>query len=232
MSLPRAAIRGARGSAASSIRRRCPELRSEAEAAFQSGTNIKDAGVKAEIAEALEGLAERNLTGEELAAFQQARRQYNATLIAEKAVDRDGSGNIRIEALDAATKKHRRVAHRQGTEDPLVKLARMGQHLRKVRIPDSGTTPRAWWLKTAQNPLTLGTGGAGLGHVAGGDCARRWAAQPQGCSMPWALSRGMYSPLVQNWLRNGLPIPARGQLINTLTRTAPGIFGGTTAAHR
>lgn len=134
-------------------------LRSEAEAAFRSGNEVADAKVKQEIAEALEGLAERNLSGEELAAFRQARRQYSATLIAEKSVRTDGSGDIMIERLDGATKRHRRVAHRQGTEDELVKLARIGQHLKKVRVPNSGTAPRDWWLRAAQSPLTLGAGG-------------------------------------------------------------------------
>lgn len=186
------------------------ELRTEAEAGFRSGNNVSDAGVKREIAEALEGLAERNLTGDELEAFRRARRQYSATLIAEKSVRTDGSGNIRIETLDAATKKHRRVAHRQGTEDELVKLARIGQHLKKVKIPDSGTAPRSWWLKAAENPLTASL-----------------AAAPS-----YLAGKAMYSQAGQNWLRNGLPIPARGQVINALTRTMPGIFGGTVQSQR
>lgn len=202
-------------------------LRTEAEAAFRSGAKVNDAGVKAKIAEALEGLAERNLSGEEIEAFRQARRQYSATLIAEKSVRTDASGHIRIEALDGATKKHRRIAHRQGTEDELVKLARIGQHLKKVRIPDSGTTPRSWWLKAAQSPMTLGAGGAGVGLAAAGEPLTAAAV-----AMPWALSRGMYSQAGQNWLRRGLPFAGRDTLINALTRTVPGAAAGTVQALR
>lgn len=202
-------------------------LRQEAEASFRSGTKVNDAGVKREIAEALEGLAERNLSGEELDAFNQARRQYSATLIAEKAVRTDGSGNIRIEALDAATKRHRRIAHRQGTEDRLVRLGRVGQHLKKVRIPNSGTAERSWWLKAAQSPLTMGAGaGAAGGYVgAGGD-----PTHLLGLAAPFFLGRGMYSNMGQNWLRHGLQFPGRDLTINALTRLAPGATAGTSQA--
>lgn len=195
------------------------DLRQEAEAAFRSGSKVNDARVKRELAEALEGLAERNLSGEELAAFRQARRQYSATLIAEKSVRTDGSGDIMIERLDGATKKHRRVAHRQGTEDELVRLARIGQHLKKVRIPNSGTAERSWWLRAIQSPLAVPAGVGGAGYVAGGgDPLTALGA----LALPYAVSRGMYSQGGQNWLRQGLPFPGRDQVINALTRLAPG----------
>jgi hypothetical protein len=212
------------------------KYKTEAEAAFREGKGVGDAKVKRDIAEALDDLAARNLTGNELEAFREARRQYSATLIAEEAVRNDGSGNVRIEALDAATKKHRRIEHRQGTEDELVKLARIGQHLKKVRVPNSGSAERSWWLKAAQSPLTLGAGGASLGYAASGGDPYTTGA---GVLLPLALGRGMYSNFGQNWLRNGLPIPralggqvTRNHLIGALSRTAPGAASGAIASER
>lgn len=97
-----------------------------------------------------------------------------------------------------------------------MKLARIGQHL-KVRIPDSGTAPRSWWLKALQSPATMGTSGAGVGFVAAGEPYTAAAV-----ALPWAFSHGMYSQPIQNWLRRGLPFAGRDTLINALNQTAPG----------
>jgi hypothetical protein len=219
---------------AEQYQRTASALKSEAEASFRSGANVNDAQVKREIAEALERLAERNFTGDELAAFREARRQYSATLIAEKAVRPDGSGDIVLTQLHQATKKHRRVANRQGEGDELVKLGRLGHHLRKNLIPNSGTAERSWWLRTMQNPVsnlapsaTLGTAGAVGGSMMGDNPL---LGAGLGLGTPWLLSRGMYSPAVQAWLRKGLPVPGRNQLSAALSRTGPGVASGATAS--
>lgn len=205
-------------------------LKKEAEASFRTGTNVNDGEVKREIAEALEGLAERNYTGEELAAFREARRQYSATLIAEKAVRPDSSGDIMIEKLHQATKTHRRVANRQGGKDDLVMLGRLGHRLKKQLIPNSGTAERSWWLRAAQNPLSAAAGGGVAGATMGGDPYSGAAGAALGLGAPWLLSRGMYSAPVQAWLKKGLPMPGRNHLIGVLSRTAPGVATGTVAS--
>jgi hypothetical protein len=204
---------------AEQYQRTASELKQEAEAAFRSGTGVADAKVKRELANALEDLAERNFTGEELAAFQEARRQYSATLIAEKAVRPDGSGDIMIEKVAGATKKHRRVATRQGTTDELVELGRLGQGLKKQLIPNSGTAERSWWLQALQNPI----GHAGLGYAGLGPIGAVGAL-----SMPWLAGRAMYSGVGQNWLRNG--VPNTNLLREALSRTGPGVATGVVAS--
>lgn len=108
-----------------------------------------------------------------------------------------------------------------------MRLARIGQHLKKVRIPNSGTAERSWWLRAIQSPLAVpavtGTGG----YVAGGgDPLTALGA----LALPYAVSRGMHSRGGQNWLRQGLPFPGRDTLINALTRLAPGATAGTAQA--
>lgn len=212
------------------------ELKAEAESAFRSGTGVADAQVKREIAEALEGLAERNYTGAERDAFREARRQYSATLVAEKAVRPDGSGDIVLEKLHQGTKKHRRVANRQAGlgKDDLVMLGQLGHTLKKHLIANSGTAERSWWLRAMQNPLTtlgpsagLGLAGAVTGETMGDNA---YLGLGLGLGTPWLLSRGMYTPTVQNWLRKGLPMPGKNQLIEVLSRTAPGAASGAVAA--
>lgn len=158
--------------------------------------------------------------------MQQARRQYSATLIAEKAVRADESGDIMIERLHQATKQHRRVANRQGGEkDELVRLGRLGQRLNKQLIRNSGTAERSWWLRAAQNPLS----GAGLG-AAGGYATGNDPLMGAGIGLgaPWLLGRAMYSKAGQNWLRNG--VPNTNRLIEVLGRTAPGAASGASAS--
>jgi hypothetical protein len=205
-------------------------LKKEAEASFRTGTNVNDAKVKREIAEALEGLAERNYTGEELKAFREARRQYSATLIAEKAVRPDESGDIVIEKLHQATKTHRRVANRQGAKDDLVMLGRLGHRLKKSLIPNSGTAERSWWLRAAQSPMSTLAPSAGLGIAGATMGSDPYTGAAMGLGAPWLLSRGMYSAPVQAWLKKGLPMPGRNHLIGALSRTAPGAATGISAS--
>lgn len=210
---------------AAQYQRTASALKKEAEASFRSGADVNGAQVKREIAEAFEGLAERNLTGEELKALQQARRQYSATLIAEKAVRADESGDIMIERIAQATKTHRRVATRQGEKDELVRLGRLGQRLKKQLIPNSGTAERSWWLRAAQNPLSGAGLGAAGGYAMGGDPL---AGAALGLGGPWAIGRGMYSKAGQNYLRRG--VPNTNRLIEVLSRTAPGAASGAAAS--
>lgn len=210
---------------AAQYQRTASALKKEAEASFRSGANINDAQVKREIAEAFEGLAERNLTGPELQALQQARRQYSATLIAEKSVRADESGDIMIERIAQATKTHRRVATRQGEKDELVRLGRLGQRLKKQLIPNSGTAERSWWLRAAQNPLSGAGLGAATGYATGNDPLLGAAI---GLGGPWAIGRGMYSNAGQNYLRRG--VPNTNRLIEVLSRTAPGAASGAAAS--
>jgi hypothetical protein len=204
---------------AEQYQRTASELKQEAEAAFRSGAGVADAKVKRDIAEALEGLAERNFTGAEREAFQQARRQYSATLIAEKAVRPDGSGDIMIGKVAGATKKHRRIATRHGTTDELVDLGRLGQGLQKQLIPNSGTAERSWWLQALQNPI----GHAGLGYAGLGPVGAIGAL-----STPWLAGRAMYSGVGQKWLRNG--VPNTNLLREALLRTGPGAATGLVAS--
>jgi len=212
---------------ASQYQRTASALKKEAETSFRSGVNINDAQVKRELAEAFEGLAERNLSGKELQALQEARRQYSATLIAEKAVRADESGDIMIERIAQATKKHRRVATRQGEKDELVRLGRLGQRLKKQLIPNSGTAERSWWLRAAQNPLSGAGLGAGVGYATGNDPL---VGAALGLGGPWAISRGMHSRAGQNYLRHG--VPNTNRLIEVLSRTAPGAASGAAASAR
>lgn len=148
------------------------------------------------LVESLDDAMERSTSGALRGEWQEARRQYQALMTVDKAMQGGtqagrGSGDIPFGALTGAVKSGDRVGYARG-RGQLNELARVGDYI-AARVPNSGTPERAGWT----NMLT---GGAlfGGGMASGIGLPAAVAAT----AMPWAASRLYNTPLARAYLTN------------------------------
>lgn len=168
--------------------------------------NPQGAAEIGKVQSALDSLVERNLGGDKLTAWKDARRQWRNFKILEKAADSNqqvlSSGMFRPNDLARASRSVGKEKVVRGKSE-LAQLAREGAKFANV-TPDSGTAQRMM----LQGLVTGGLGGLGLG--AGVDPALLAA----GIASPMALQRALYSPAARSYLTgaaaDAIP-PALGQ---------------------
>lgn len=145
----------------------------------------------------------------EIAAWQEARRQYKNLLVIERAASGGGAesglGAISPAQLRQADKAQNLRSHARGKSE-FSKLAKAGQAV-LTPMPQSGTAPRSW----ARNIPAMMAGGAVGGMTAGTIGATLGAA-----AGPFIAGRALMSRPVQSYLRNQL-MPGRTN--NALART-------------
>lgn len=145
----------------------------------------------------------------EIAAWQEARRQYKNLLVIERAASGGGAesglGAISPAQLRQADKAQNLRRHARGKSE-FSKLAKAGQAV-LTPMPQSGTAPRSW----ARNIPAMMAGGA-LGGMTAGTLGATVGATVG----PFVAGRALMSRPVQGYLRNQL-VPG-GSVGNSLAR--------------
>jgi hypothetical protein len=114
------------------------------------------------VVDALDDMAQRSLPKADMEAFQLARRQWQATHVAEDAADK--YGNLQIGRLDRAIARHLPRAGKGG--DIYRRLSR-SMELIKDQIANSGTPERLNVMSMLQSPEAAVAGLSGLTLAAG-----------------------------------------------------------------
>ncbi len=155
------------------------------------------------VREALDSMVERNLGGEKLARWRDARRKWRNMLVIEDAVE-STQGGIQDRLINA--KRLRSSAKRVGKEKllgggktELTELAKAGMKFANLS-PDSYTAQR----QMMQNLITGGVLGGGAGYVAGADPQTLLGTALLGAGAPIAAQRALYSPAMRNYISQGL----------------------------
>lgn len=150
------------------------------------------------LVDAMDDTLERSTSGALRQEWQEARRQYQALMTIDKAMQGGtqagrSAGDIPFNALTGAVRGGDRVGYSRG-RGQLNELARVGDYI-AARVPNSGTPERLAW----QNLLT--GGGIFTGVAASGMGIPAAAA---GAAAPWAVSRFYNSPAGRAYLTNQL----------------------------
>lgn len=160
-----------------------------------------------------------SLSGEDQAAFQQARQQFANMKTIEPAIDKFGSGDISAPRLanTLAQKRNRGISvYGRGNQD-LVDLAHAGNMLLPDKTNQSGTVPRAVAQMLA--PLAVGTAeGAYTGDwgKAAGTAASLYA-------LPKATQYIMNNPATASYIAKGVgAVPLRNLLLAPQNNAAIG----------
>lgn len=176
-----------------------------------------------DLQEALDDAVERNLDGQTLQAWRDARRAYQNYLVVEKAVTSAGekaaSGLITPAQLRTAAVNQNRRAFAFGSSD-YANLARAGIQT-MTPLPQSGTAPRLAAQTMGSLPAILGAAAgspAGIpGAIAGGIA---------GAAIPRAAGAAMLSPLGRRVLSNQVAAgPQAGFVERAIRSTGPVIAG-------
>lgn len=150
------------------------------------------------LVDALDDVMERSASGALRREWQEARRQYQALMTIDKAMQGGtqvgrSAGDIPFNALTGAVRGGDRAGYARG-RGQLNELARVGDYI-AARVPNSGTPERMAW----QNLLT----GGGL-FTAGAASGIGIPAAAAGVAAPYALSRFYNSPAGRAYLTNQL----------------------------
>lgn len=141
-------------------------LGKQANDAFASGNSELGQALKS-IKTALDDAADASVSQADKAAWTEARRQWQALKVVEKAASPTSAdavaGNVSAAKLAQALKSVDKKGLTYGTSNQeLGDLARIGQALLKNQIPDSGTAQRTFYQNLLTNPITaLWQGGVG-----------------------------------------------------------------------
>ena len=133
-------------------------------------------------------------------ALTKARTQFRNMKLIESTIDKEGAGDISPSKLaNVLGQKANRQSSIYGRGDQeLVNLAQAGNMLLKSKIPDSGTVKRAAaWLV----PDLLGSAAYG---AYTGDYKGAAEAGLVGIAAPYAMQKALRTPVVQNYLTQGI----------------------------
>ena len=133
-------------------------------------------------------------------ALTKARTQFRNMKLIESTIDKEGAGDISPSKLaNVLGQKANRQSSIYGRGDQeLVNLAQAGNMLLKSKIPDSGTVKRAAaWLV----PDLLGSAAYG---AYTGDYKGAAEAGLVGIAAPYAMQKALRTPIVQNYLTQGI----------------------------
>lgn len=142
-------------------------LTKAADSAFKSDAELGQA-LKS-IRDSLDDAAGRSISDADKAAWTEARKQWRALKVVEKAsapTSADAvAGNVSPAKLASVLNASDR-GYKYGTgQQELGDLARIGQAFVKEQIPNSGTAQRQFYQGVIENPLRLISGAAGIGSV-------------------------------------------------------------------
>jgi len=185
-------------------------------AAYNTDPNYANAleGVQ----EAMDNAMQRVLSPSQSKALQTARRQYANLKTIMKAASSTAkdttSGMLTPAALQNAVKVNNPTAYVTGRGD-LNDLARAGGMFLKKSIPDSGTAARTAMQDLLQGRIGTAALGGGIGYASGGS-EGAMTGTAIGAGLPIAIQRAYQTPLVQSYLKNGIPVP--DELIIKLSR--------------
>lgn len=141
-------------------------LGKQANDAFSSGNSELGQALKS-IKTALDDAADASVSQADKAAWTQARQQWQALKVVEKAAAPTSAdavaGNVSAAKLAQALRSVDKKGMTYGTSNQeLGDLARIGQAFLKPQVPDSGTAQRTFYQNMLTNPLTaLWQGGVG-----------------------------------------------------------------------
>ena len=141
-----------------------------------------------------------SLNDADRAALTKARTQFRNMKLIESTIDKEGAGDISPSKLaNVLGQKANRQSSIYGRGDQeLVNLAQAGNMLLKSKIPDSGTVKRAAaWLV----PDLLGSAAYG---AYTGDYKGAAEAGLVGIAAPYAMQKALRTPVVQNYLTQGI----------------------------
>lgn len=161
------------------------------------------------IQEAMDNAIERVLSPDASKALQTARRQYGNLKTIMKAASSTAkdttSGMLTPASLQNAVKVNNPTAYVTGRGD-LNDLARAGGVFLKKSIPDSGTASRSAMQDLLQGRVGTAALGGGIGYATGGSEGAMTGAAI-GAGLPIAIQRAYQTPLVQSYLKRGIPVP-------------------------
>jgi hypothetical protein len=158
---------------------------------------------------ALDDAAGRTISDADKAAWTEARKQWQALKILEKAAAPTTAdavaGNVSPAKLASALKTADQKGFTFGTRgDALSDIARIGQAFVKESVPDSGTAQRMQY-----QALLTGAGG-GLPLLAGVNPLAALGYAAATSATPLAMQKALTSPAGQKWLTQGM-LGAQGQ---------------------
>lgn len=183
-------------------------LGKQASDAFKSGNSELGQALKA-IQTSLDDAATQSVSAADKAAWGQARKQWQALKVVEKAAAPTSadavSGNVSPAKLAQALQSTDKQGFTYGTRgDELSDLARIGQAFLKNQVPNSGTAQRTFWQSMMNNPLEA-----------------VWQGTTGGLSMP--MQALLTSKPGQAYLTNGLLNVTPQQM--AIGRGAGGLLG-------
>ena len=179
--------------------------------AFSSGNSELGQALKS-VKSALDSAADSSISAADKQAWTQARKQWQALKVIEKAAaptSKDAvSGNVSPAKLAQALQSVDKKGFTYGTRgDELSDLARIGQAFVKDQIPDSGTAQRTFYQRVlSQNPITSA-----------------WQAATGGISLP--VQMAINSKAGQRYLSQG-PLSPQAALVARALRQGAGMTGG------
>jgi len=159
-----------------------------------------------------------SLNDEDRIALTKARTQFRNMKLIEGAIDKEGAGDISASKLaNVLGQKANRQSSIYGRGDQeLVNLAQAGNMLLKSKIPDSGTVKRAAaWLV----PDLLGSAAYG---AYTGDYKGAAEAGLVGIAAPYVMQKALRSPLMQNYLTQGVKNTALRDLLQVPSKYGAG----------
>jgi len=151
-------------------------------------------------------------------ALTKARTQFRNMKLIESTIDKEGAGDISPSKLaNVLGQKANRQSSIYGRGDQeLVNLAQAGNMLLKSKIPDSGTVKRAAaWLV----PDLLGSAAYG---AYTGDYKGAAEAGLVGIAAPYAMQKALRTPVVQNYLTQGIKNTAIRDLLQAPSNLGAG----------
>jgi hypothetical protein len=170
--------------------------------------------------DALDEVADRSVPRDLRGQWREARRQYAALKVIERAMGGTtvaaGSGQIPPTAFSHAVRSQAGRSYARGAGE-LNDLSRVGTQFVRDPIPNSGTPERLFWQNLMTNPVSLLGGGTAVAF----DPVTTAAGVGGALLGPWAAQRAYQSPLIDLWLRNQL-FPQRIVTQNTLLGTLAG----------
>lgn len=171
-------------------------IRSDITTRMRQTNNIPLRNALGQLVETLDDAVERSTSGSLRGEWQEARRQYQALMTIDKAMQGGtqagrSSADIPYGALKGAVQSGDRQGYARG-RGQLNELSRVGDYLAD-KIPDSGTVGRGLAANLVTGGALFGGGAAtGIGLPAAAAAA----------ATPWALSRAYNTPLVRAYLTN------------------------------
>ena len=188
--------------------RRYQEISSDLSDLLDSGIRGKEKRMVRKIKTGLDDMMERNLGGEKLTKFREARKQWRNLNDIKNSLDEVDLESGNISPLKLYNRLRRKDPERLGTAmDPLTRAARFGKRLKPL-VPNPGSAAALMVPASIGGAYTLG----------GGDPVQALQAAGLGMAAPWLYRGGMrgMAPAMQRGMQSA---PVRQMAPQALTGT-------------